>query len=177
MVIAFTEHEADLQARAQQVKLVLTDCDGVLTDGGVYYSAQGEEMKRFSIRDGMGVERLRKLAEVEVGIVTGERSGSVERRAEKLNITELHLGAKDKVAVLESILLRLNLVWAELAYIGDDTNDVAVMQKVGFAAAPADAMSFAREAAHYVCQAQGGYGAFRELAEFIIAARTTGHKS
>jgi 3-deoxy-D-manno-octulosonate 8-phosphate phosphatase (KDO 8-P phosphatase) len=159
--------------RARPIRLLLTDSDGVLTDNGVYYSAAGEEMKRFSIRDGMGVERLRVFAGVEVGIITGERSGAVQRRAEKLGITELHLGIRDKPAVLdEEILARLGLTADQVAYIGDDTNDVAVMQRVGLAACPADATPFARAVAHYVCPSPGGHGAFRDFAELIIAAKT-----
>ena len=107
--------------RARHVRLVLTDSDGLLTDNGVYYSPAGEEMKRFSIRDGMGVERLRVYAGVEVGIITGERSGAVQRRAEKLGITELHLGIRDKVAVLDELLARRSLTAEQVAYIGDDT--------------------------------------------------------
>ncbi len=161
----------DLQRRARAIRFLLTDCDGVLTDNGVYYSSAGEEMKRFSIRDGMAVERLRRFAAVEVGIITGEQSGAVERRAEKLLITELHLGIKDKPAVLRDILTRLRLKAEQVAYIGDDTNDIDIMHQVGLAACPADATPFAREVAHYVCANRGGYGAFRELAELIIAAR------
>lgn len=162
--------DEEIRERARLIRLLLTDSDGVLTDNGVYYSAAGEEMKRFSIRDGMGVERLRVLAGIDVGIITGERSGAVERRAEKLNITELHLGIRDKSAVLTEMLVRRGLTAAEVAYIGDDTNDVAIMQRVGLAACPADATPFARAAAHYVCASPGGYGAFRDFAEFIIAA-------
>ncbi len=158
--------------RARPIRLVLTDSDGVLTDNGVYYSAAGEEMKRFSIRNGMGVERLHVLAGVEVGIITGERSGAVLRRAEKLGITELHLGIRDKPAVLTELLARLGLAAEQVAYIGDDTNDVAVMQRVGLAACPADATPFARAVAHYVCPSRGGHGAFRDFAELIIAAKT-----
>ena len=95
----------------------------------------------------------------------------MERRAEKLMITELHLGIKDKPAVLREILARLGLKAEQVAYIGDDTNDVDIMRQVGLAACPADATLFAREVAHYVCANRGGYGAFRDLAEFIIAAR------
>lgn len=161
----------DLHDRARRIRFLLTDSDGVLTDNGVYYSSQGEELKRFSIRDGMGVERLRKFAGVDVGIITGERSGPVQRRAEKLQITELHQGIKDKPAVLQGILERRQLRAEEVAFIGDDTNDVAVMKLVGLAACPADATSFAREVAHYVCPSRGGYGAFRDFAELIIAAK------
>lgn len=161
----------ELTRRAQAIRLLLTDSDGVLTDNGVYYSAAGEELKRFSIRDGMGVERLRKFTGVDVGIITGEFSGPVQRRAEKLAITELHLGIKDKPAVLQDILSRLKLKPDQVAYIGDDTNDVEIMRQVGLAACPADATSFAQAVAHYICANQGGYGAFREVAELIIAAR------
>jgi len=105
----------DLLARARRIRLLLTDSDGVLTDAGVYYSAQGEELKRFSIRDGMGVERLRTLARVEVGIITGERSPAVQQRAKKLRVTELHLGVKDKTAVLHAILQRRSLTPDQVA--------------------------------------------------------------
>lgn len=160
----------DLTERARAIRFLLTDSDGVLTDNGVYYSAAGEEMKRFSIRDGMGVERLRRFAGVDVGIITGEHSGAVRQRAEKLNIIELHLGIRDKPAVLSDILVRRNLTLVQVAYIGDDTNDVEIMKQVGLAACPADATSFARAVAHYVCPSRGGYGAFRDFAELIIAA-------
>ena len=160
--------------KARAIRLVLTDCDGVLTDNGVYYSAQGEEMKRFSIRDGMGVERLRKFAEAEVGIITGERSPSLQKRAEKLKITELHLGIRDKIATLEEILARRKLQWEEVAYIGDDTNDVLVMERVGLSATPADGTRFAQETADYTCPSKGGYGAFRDFAELIIMAKNAG---
>jgi 3-deoxy-D-manno-octulosonate 8-phosphate phosphatase (KDO 8-P phosphatase) len=154
--------------KAKKIKLLLTDCDGVLTDGGVYYGEKGEVLKKFNIRDGMGVERLRTLVNVETGIITGELSPSVKKRAEKLKITELHLGIKDKPAVLREILLKKNLQADEIAYIGDDTNDVEIMKLVGLSACPADALIFAKNAAHYICENKGGEGAFREFAEYII---------
>lgn len=162
----------ELARKARTIRLVLTDNDGVLTDTGVYYSERGEEMKRYSIRDGMGVERLRRHANVEVGIVSGERSGSLQRRAEKLQITELHLGIRDKIATLEAILAARGLAAREVAFIGDDTNDVAIMERVGLSACPADATVFARAVADYVTPSPGGHGAFRDLAELIIAARS-----
>jgi 3-deoxy-D-manno-octulosonate 8-phosphate phosphatase (KDO 8-P phosphatase) len=158
--------------KAQQIGLLLTDVDGVLTDGGVYYSARGEEMKRFSIRDGMGVARLRTLVQVEVGIITGERSGAVQQRAEKLHITELHLGIQDKRAVLEEICERWRIRPYQIAYIGDDSNDLAVLQAAGLSAAPADALPFVREQVDFLCLQPGGHGAFREFAEFIITAKS-----
>lgn len=150
------------------VKLLLTDCDGVLTDNGVYYGSDGEVMKRFSIRDGMGVERLREMAGVETGIITGETSGSVARRAEKLKLKHLYLGIKDKLAKLDEILATTGLQPSELAYIGDDVNDLEIMTRCGITATPADGMFMVKDKVHYICSARGGYGAFRELAELII---------
>ncbi len=171
------QNGSSLIEKASQIQLVLTDCDGVLTDGGVYYSARGEEMKRFSIRDGMGVERLRQLAGVEVGLITGEDSDPVRRRAEKLHITELHLGVKNKLGLLRKILERQHVRPEQVAYLGDDVNDIEVMEQVGLAACPADATVFARELADYICPSNGGYGAFRDLAEFIIAAKECNAKT
>ncbi|MEO6978581.1 MAG: N-acetylneuraminate synthase family protein, partial [Mucilaginibacter sp.] len=159
-----------LNEKLSRIKLLLTDCDGVLTDGGVYYGEAGEEFKKFDIRDGMGVERLRNFAGVTTGIITGELSPSLIKRAEKLKITELHLGVKDKPAVYKEILNRLNLLPEEVAYIGDDTNDLEVMKLAGVTACPADAISFIKEVAGIVCEAKGGQGCFREFAEMIIAS-------
>lgn len=161
----------DIADRIQSIKLVLTDCDGVLTDGGVYYSAQGEELKRFNIRDGMGVERLWKLAGIETGIITGELSPSVSKRAEKLSIAECHLGAKDKAATVRGILQRRRLNSREVAYVGDDVNDLPAFALVGLTACPADALEAVKTAAHLVLAKPGGHGAFREFAEVILKVR------
>jgi len=157
-----------LHKKLAGIKLLLTDCDGVLTDGGVYYGENGEFLKKFNIRDGMGVERLRNLAGVETGIITGERSPSVIKRAEKLKITELHLGVKDKTNILTEIIKRLNLSAEEVAYIGDDTNDLEIIKLCGFTACPSNAISFVKNAVDFICEAKGGEGCFRELAELII---------
>ncbi len=160
-----------IKQKASKIKLLLTDVDGVLTDNGVYYSAQGEELKRFSFRDGMGVERLRKVAGIETGIITRENSLSVLRRAEKLKISELHMGAMEKELLLEGIAQRRNISLEEIAFIGDDINDRIIMEKVGLCACPADAMNFVKEIADYKCLTNGGHGAFRECAEFIISTK------
>ncbi len=160
-----------LNSKAAAIRLLLTDCDGVLTDGTVYYSASGEEMKRFNLRDGMGVERLRQLAGVEVGIMTGECSPSVQQRAAKLSIAELHEGVKDKAAALQTILRRYGLCEEQVAYIGDDTNDLGIMGLVGLTACPADALPMVQRVVDVVCGRRGGEGAFREFAELIIEAK------
>ena len=162
---------SSLNHKAAAIRLLLTDCDGVLTDGTVYYSANGEEMKRFNLRDGMGVERLRRLAGVEVGIVTGECSPAVQQRAAKLNIVELHEGVKDKAAALQAILHRRGLRCEQVAYIGDDTNDLGIMGEVGLTACPADALPMVQKIVDVVCGRRGGEGAFREFAELIIEAK------
>ncbi|HZY36155.1 MAG TPA: HAD-IA family hydrolase [Mucilaginibacter sp.] len=166
-----------LEAKLSRIKLLLTDCDGVLTDGGVYYGEAGEELKKFDIRDGMGAERLRNLAGVQTGIITGELSPSVAKRAEKLKITELHLGVKDKPAVLKEIMSRLGLKAEEIAFIGDDVNDLEVMKMVGVSICPANAISFVKDIASLVCESNGGSGCFREAAEKIILAHQGGKVS
>ncbi len=161
-----------LRDKLEKIKIVLTDNDGVLTDTGVYFSSRGEEFKRFSIRDGMGVERLRKYAGVETIIVTGEESGSVKARAEKLKMSDCYLGVNKKEEVLFEIMKKYNLVSEEIAFVGDDSNDFEVMKLVGFKATPADGMNFIKEIADYICENIGGNGAFREVAELIIAFKS-----
>ena len=161
----------NLNERAKNIKLLLTDCDGVLTDAGVYYGENGEVLKKFNIRDGMGVERLRKLANIETGIITGEMSPSVAKRAEKLKITELHLGIKDKILTLEQILSSRDISPENIAYIGDDVNDIEIMQRVGLTACPSNAFILTKNITNYICEAKGGEGCFREFAELIIAAQ------
>jgi 3-deoxy-D-manno-octulosonate 8-phosphate phosphatase (KDO 8-P phosphatase) len=167
--------ESNIIEKAKKIKLLLTDCDGVLTDTGVYYSAAGEELKRFSIRDGMGVERLRKLAMVETGIVTGEDTQIVKNRANKLKISQLHMGIKNKALLLYKIMESKDLELDEIAFIGDDTNDVEVMKIVGLSASPADATSFAKEVADVIVPSKGGHGAFRDFAEIIVEAKADRH--
>ena len=158
--------------RAKLIRLVITDCDGVLTDAGVYYSDAGEAMKRFSIRDGMGVERLRN-AGIASAVMTGERSRSVEHRANKLSM-RAYLGVKDKAAALVDVLGEHGIGAEAAAYIGDDVNDLPVMKRIGVAGlvgAPGDGMPVVRGAAHFITQAHGGHGAFREFAEWILSLR------
>lgn len=163
-----------LKDKLIKIKVVLTDNDGVLTDTGVYFSEKGEELKRFSIRDGMGVERLRKYAGVETIIITGEESGSVRARAEKLKIKEYYLGVKKKEEVLPEIMRKNQVTSDEIAFIGDDSNDFELMKQVGLKVTPSDGMSFIKEICDYVCENKSGNGAFRELAELILAFQ---HKS
>lgn len=158
-----------LKEKAEKIKVILTDVDGVLTDTGIYYGQEGEAFKRFSIRDGMGVERLRKYASVETIIITGENSNTVKTRAEKLKIKEFYLGVNKKEEVLEIIKKKNGFEKENIAYIGDDSNDFEVMKLVGFTATPADGMNFIKDISDYVCETKAGYGAYREFAELILA--------
>ncbi len=164
---------AEARRRARRLRLVLADCDGVLTDSGVFYGASGEEMKRFSIRDGMGVERLRQ-AGIESGIVSGEVSPSILRRAEKLGLPHVLLGVKDKRAAVEGLCKTLGLGLDEVAYIGDDVNDVTLLEALagqGLTAAPSDALPEVAQRVHHLCQVAGGSGAFRDFAEWLLGLR------
>ena len=161
----------ELIERARRVRLVLTDCDGVLTEAGVFVSWKGEELKCFSLRDGMGVERLRRHLGVETGMITRESSGPAKARADKLRLVEIHLGATDKLSVVEGICSRRGLGLDEVAYMGDDVNDVPVLERVGLAACPADGFFLTKQVAHFVAPNYGGHGAFRDLAELILLAQ------
>lgn len=154
--------------KIENIKWLFTDIDGVWTDCTIFYSARGEEMKAFSFRDGMGAERLRRLTPINIAIITGENSEIVSRRAEKLKIENVFLGVKNKLEVVERFMKEHNLNWENLAYIGDDLNDIEVMKKVGICACPADAYEDVLAISHYVCEKKGGEGAFREFCEYII---------
>ncbi len=169
MVVTIPEIAA--RQKAARIRLVVTDVDGVLTDTGVFYSDKAEEFKRFSVRDGMGVQRLRELAGIPTAIVTGEYSLAVKRRAEKLNIDEVFLRVLDKEDVLNRLAVKLGLSLDEIAYIGDDVNDLTAIQAVGVSACPADAMDQVRAVVTMICGTRGGYGAFREFADWILASR------
>lgn len=155
------------------IKWLFTDIDGVWTDCTIYYSARGEEMKRFSYRDGMGAERLRNLTPINIAIITGENSEIVTRRAEKLKIETVYLGIKNKKEVIENFLKEKNLQWEHIAYIGDDMNDLEVMKMAGYTACPLDAVSEIKSISQYICDKKGGEGAFREFCEILISQHLT----
>jgi 3-deoxy-D-manno-octulosonate 8-phosphate phosphatase (KDO 8-P phosphatase) len=164
---------AELRRRAQRIRLILTDVDGVLTDTGIYYSTRGEELYRFSRRDGMGTDILR-TAGIETGFLTSEDSDIIRRRAEKLRLRHAYLGIKDKRSHLPVILRESGLSLPELAYIGDDVNDLEIIGEIGRAgltAAPFDAVPAILAAVQFRCAERGGYGAFRGFAEYILALR------
>jgi YrbI family 3-deoxy-D-manno-octulosonate 8-phosphate phosphatase len=154
----------------KELKLFATDVDGVLTDAGMYYGESGEELKKFNTRDGMGIKLLQAEG-VMIAIITMEQTKIVARRAKKLGITEVFQGAKDKVSVLTHLSEKFNIPFEQMAYMGDDVNDVGALQAVGYAAAPADCVDQVRLVVHYLCQKKGGEGAVREVIDMILAAR------
>ncbi|MCU0327598.1 MAG: HAD-IIIA family hydrolase [Chitinophagales bacterium] len=151
------------------LKWIFTDIDGVMTDTGVYYSDQGEMLKKFNLKDGMACERLRLFTDIKIGFITGENSQIVARRAEKLKIDKVFLGIKDKKQVLGDFLLENNIQWDEIAYIGDDMNDIEVLELAGISACPADAFSWILPKVDYICQNIGGQGCFREYVEWLLS--------
>ena len=146
------------------------DVDGVLTDGGIWYTDRGDELKRFDVRDGQGLVLLRD-AGVVTAIVTRRHSEIVERRGRELGIAEVHQDATDKAAVVQRLMDRHMVPPAEACYVGDDVGDVPAMAVVGVPVAVADAVPAVRKAALYVTRARAGFGAIRELCDLILAAR------
>jgi 3-deoxy-D-manno-octulosonate 8-phosphate phosphatase (KDO 8-P phosphatase) len=159
-----------LADRCRRLKLVLSDVDGVMTDGTVLFLPGGGEARSFHVRDGLGVV-LAHRAGLRTGIVSGRSSLDVEHRARELGIVIVRQGVADKAAALGEVLAEQALAAHEVAYIGDDVNDLAVMRAVGLSAAPADAPFEVRAAAEMVTQAAGGRGCLREFLEAILRAR------
>jgi 3-deoxy-D-manno-octulosonate 8-phosphate phosphatase (KDO 8-P phosphatase) len=157
-------------ARLGGVRVLVMDVDGVLTDGGIYYTERGDELKRFDVRDGQGLVLLRQ-AGVLTAVVTRRRSEIVERRADELGIVEVHQGVADKRAVLEALLARRGIAASDAAYVGDDVGDLPAMRLVGVPIAVADAVPAVRKAACYVTRARPGYGAIREVCDLILQRR------
>ena len=154
----------------KKIRLVATDVDGVLTDGGLYYSDSGEQIKKFNAWDGLGLVLL-KQAGLMTAIITMEQTQLVAVRAAKLGISEIHQGVMDKLAVLNELSMKHGIQLEEMAYMGDDLTDVLALRAVGFSAAPANAREPVRKNVQYVCKAKGGEGAVREVADLILAAQ------
>jgi len=150
-----------------KIKLVLTDIDGVWTDGGMYYDQTGNELKKFNTSDSAGVVFLR-LLEIPMGIITGENTQIVQRRADKLKINHVYMGVMNKLEVAEKLCSELQISLQEVAYIGDDLNDAVLLKAVGFSAIPANAPAYMEKYAHLRLSKSGGDGAFREFVEILL---------
>jgi 3-deoxy-D-manno-octulosonate 8-phosphate phosphatase (KDO 8-P phosphatase) len=159
-----------LAERARRIRLVIMDVDGVLTDGGMYYGEQGEELKKFNTRDGQGIALIHK-AGLETAIISQEKTPIITRRGAKLRVGEVRVGVHDKLGAVREMLGSRNLTLDEVAYIGDDLNDYELLREVGLAVVVQDATRKPRSVAHYITHAKGGEGAVRELCELILECR------
>jgi 3-deoxy-D-manno-octulosonate 8-phosphate phosphatase (KDO 8-P phosphatase) len=159
-----------IQERAARVKLLLMDCDGVLTDGLIWVLEHGEDQKAFHTRDGLGIELLHR-AGLKSGIISGRTSAAVERRAQALGMSFIWQGCADKQKAFAETLEQAGLTNAEVAFVGDDLNDIPLMMQSGLGVAVADAAFEVREHADYVTAAAGGRGAIREVVEMILKSQ------
>jgi 3-deoxy-D-manno-octulosonate 8-phosphate phosphatase (KDO 8-P phosphatase) len=160
---------AELLLRAQGIKVAFFDVDGVLTDGGLYFSEHGETLKRFHTLDGQGLKLLRR-AGIEPAVITGRDSKALRIRLEALGLVHVHYSTEDKRPAAEKVLAALGLDWQAAAAMGDDWPDLAVMTRVALACAPANAHAEAKAIAHHVTVAQGGHGAAREFCDLLLVA-------
>ena len=149
---------------------MLTDVDGVLTDGGMYYTEKGDIMKKFHVRDGMGVTLMKKCNVFTI-IVTKEKTPMVKQWSRSMKIEKLYDGIFKKEKILEKICKKYDVNSDVVAYIGDDINDIGLLKKVGFSICPSDAIDDVKKKCNYICKAKGGEGALREIADMIISSK------
>lgn len=164
------EVSAELLERARRVRLLVLDVDGVLTDGRLHVTADGEHTKVFHVRDGSGLVALQR-AGVAVAIISGRDSGAVTHRARELGIAHVRQGIQDKGATLDALLRQLGLANDALGCVGDDTPDLPMLERAALAVAVADAHPTARAAAHWITPSPGGHGAVRDVCDLLLAAR------
>ncbi|MDC0202171.1 HAD hydrolase family protein [Candidatus Nitrosopelagicus sp.] len=159
-----------LKIKCKKIKLVVTDVDGVLTDGGRYFSSTGELLKKFHVRDGMAVNLLLRH-NIKTIILTKETSKITKSWGKSMNITKVYSGAKIKEEKLKIICDSFDIIPTEIAFIGDDVNDLNLLKKVGISASPFDGISQVKKTVDYICKNPGGNGAFRELADLILQSK------
>ena len=152
---------------AKKIKLLAFDVDGVLTDGSITYDENGVEYKTFNAKDGHGIVRMGKSGFI-TAIITARNNGTVEHRAKNLNVTELYQGQKFKLPALEEIMEKYNLTYENVSYMGDDLPDICILEKVGLACCPNDAVNEVKNVCNFVSKYGGGKGAVRELCDFIL---------
>jgi 3-deoxy-D-manno-octulosonate 8-phosphate phosphatase (KDO 8-P phosphatase) len=164
------EDLASVERRASRIKLLLMDCDGVLTDGRLWLLEDGDEYKSFNTHDGLGLSLLHR-AGLKSGIISGRSSQAVTRRAEELGIEFVRQGDPEKMEAFEQVLRQAGVDEDEVAFVGDDLTDIPLMRRAELAVAVADAVEETRSAAHYVTRAKGGHGAVREVVEIILKSQ------
>lgn len=160
----------NLLKKCSKIKVLLTDVDGVLTDGGMYYSNKGDVMKKFHVRDGMGVTLLRKN-KIPTIIVTKEKTEIIKRWAKKMKVESVYDGVIEKESIIKKICDTFKVTKDEIAYIGDDINDIKLMKLVGLSATPRDANKNAKQIAAFICKTKSGDGVLREIADLILEVK------
>lgn len=168
-LIPALNHPPELLLKAQGIRVAFFDVDGVLTDGGLYFSESGETLKRFSVLDGQGLKLLQKAGITPV-VITGRDSPPLRLRMQALGITHARFGTEDKRPAAEAFLQELGLGWSQAAAMGDDWPDLPVMQRVAFACAPANGHAQAKAVAHHVTAERGGEGAARAFCDLLLIA-------
>jgi 3-deoxy-D-manno-octulosonate 8-phosphate phosphatase (KDO 8-P phosphatase) len=161
----------DILRKAAQIRLVIFDIDGVLTDGRLYLGDDGNEFKVFHSRDGHGIKMLQAGGVVDIAIISGRHSKAVERRMVDLEVRHVYLGVRDKLAIFETLLARQRLTIEQTAYVGDDVIDLPVMRRTGLAIAVQDADPFVKQHAHWQTPHPGGHGAVRDVCELLLEAQ------
>jgi len=159
-----------IHGRCKKIKLIATDVDGVLTDSGRYYSEKGEVMKKFHVRDGMGVNILLRN-KIKTIIITKENSKIVKKWANDVNVTKVYSNVIKKESLIKQIMEEFSVELSEIAYIGDDVNDIEIAKKIGLSATPKDGIIMMKKITHYVCALGGGQGAFREFSDLILTQK------
>lgn len=167
-----TRHE--LSQRLREIKLVSLDVDGVLTDGGLYFADDGLTLRKFNVKDGLGIKRI-MAAGVEVVVISSGPQEAIRRRMESLGIRRVFTGVPDKAETLTGVCEELGIDFADVLHMGDDLNDLPVMSKIGCPIAPPDAVSEVRDCAIYLTAQKGGAGAVREICDMLVRARSTDH--
>jgi 3-deoxy-D-manno-octulosonate 8-phosphate phosphatase (KDO 8-P phosphatase) len=159
-----------LKNRIKKIRAVVCDVDGVLTDGKIIYGSQGDEIKNFNVQDGLGLGALRKMG-FKLAIISSRKSKVVAPRAKELRIDHVYVGVEPKMKAYEDLLKKIKMDDEEICFIGDDLADLRIMQRVGLAIAPANAVEDIKKVAHYITGKRGGDGAVREAAELILKSK------
>ncbi|GAP97603.1 KdsC family phosphatase [Leptolyngbya sp. NIES-2104] len=160
----------ELRSRLAQIKLLALDVDGTLTDGGLYFTNSGDEFKKFNVKDGQGMKLVME-AGIQIAILSASSSTATIHRAKKLGISHVYVGVEDKLTILRSLCDQLGIDFSQVAYVGDDVNDLPILEAVGCPLTVADAVKAAKQAAIYITEKAGGQGAVREICDLLLESQ------
>ncbi len=158
---------ADFKEQLKTVKLLSLDVDGILTDGGLYYTETGDELRKFNVKDGMGMKKARE-AGVELCIISASTTNAIQERGKRLGLDHVYTGAKNKIEILQKICDQLGINLDNVAHMGDDLNDIPIMEKIGTPVTVSDAVEIVKEHTVYITQKKGGQGAVREICDLLV---------